>query len=301
MIRFTKIPAALLLTAMLGIVPASAQHVINIPHPEAGWENTINSAPAYSVITLGPGQYHTSVPIKVSAPGITIAGAGARATQIIADARMEWLIESTSRTVSLRDLVVNANHMAATAVDMDDSTYPDIEVLNGVFASFAINDGIVLHRCQICMISGVSSYKNGGNGVVFSGCNACTAIGISAHENGGVGILIQPNSDTGEQFSGGMTLIGANAEANKRAQIHVQNTTTAVLIENPWIEGHAEATDGILIEAPHVSVLGGRISGPGGRGTSAIHCVGAGKDANVAGNVQLAGDVAGSTYGRVDK
>lgn len=154
MIRINRILAAILSAAMLGIDPASAQHVISIPHPQARWENTVNSAPAYTLITTAPGQYHTSVPIRISLPGIRLVGAGVRATQIIADARMERLIETTSRTVSIRDLVVDAIHMAATAINVDDSTFPNARVLNGVFANFAINDGIKLHRCQMCLICG---------------------------------------------------------------------------------------------------------------------------------------------------
>lgn len=282
-----------------GIVPASAQHVITIPRPVSGWANTVNNAPPYTLITLGPGQYHTSVPITISRPGITIAGAGARATQIIADARMGWLVESSSREMGIRDVAINANHMAMTAIHMDHPTFPDTGVLNGVFASFAINDGIVLHDCQICTISGVSSYNNGGNGIVFAGCNACTAMGISAQRNGGFGIVIEPGEENGLHFSGGMTLIGPNAEANGRAQIAVQHTTTAVLIENPWIEGHSMETDGILIEAPQVTVLGGRISGPGGHGTAAIHLSGPGEDAIIVGNVQMENEKIMSTYARI--
>ncbi|MGD0829522.1 MAG: right-handed parallel beta-helix repeat-containing protein [Terracidiphilus sp.] len=287
-------------TTFLAAVPALAQQVVSIPKPVDGWMNIVNGAKPNTVFLLGPGVFHTSVPISISAVDVVLAGAGARTTTIIADAPMSALIQSTSRFVSLRDIVIDANHLAGVAIHEVMPTAPDTKALDGVQAKNAITDGIVIEGCQLCTFEGVSSFRNGRDGIILAGCNASIALGISSNWNGGRGIVLRTAVVNGVQFSGGMTMIGANAESNGAVQIEVEDTSSAVLIENPWIEVGQTETDGIRIEAPHVTVFGGRISGKSLDGkVAAVHLVGAGKDASIEGNVQMGNQALFSDFARI--
>ena len=300
MTRFT--PRWLALAAAIAFATASApaQQVVSIPMPVPGWADTINAAKPNTVFLLGPGAFHTSVPISISVNNIVLAGAGARTTTIVADAAMPALINSTSRIISIRDIVVNANHMADVGIHAVMPTHPDTKVLEGVLAQNAVSDGIVIEACQLCTFDGVSSSRNGRDGIVFAGCNASLALGISAQWNGGRGIVLRKSVTNGMNFSGGMTLVGANAEQNGSTQIEIVDTYSAVLIENPWIEGSSVETDGIRIKAAHVTVLGGRISGKSSDGSkAAVHLMGDGKDASIAGNVQMANETMLSNFARI--
>lgn len=285
---------------LLVAVSAHAQQVISIPKPVVGWSNTVNGAKPNTVYLLGPGVFHTSIPISISAVNVAVIGAGARTTTIIADAAMPTLIQTTSRYVSLRDIVVDANHLAGVAIHAVMPTASDTKALDGVQAKNAITDGIVVEGCQLCTFDGVSSFRNGRDGIIFAGCNASIAIGVSSQWNGGRGIVLRRDMLNGVQFSGGMTLVGANAEENGSTQIEVEDTSAAVLIENPWIEGGSAETDGIRIEAAHVTVFGGRISGKSFDGRmAAVHLLGDGKDASIEGNVQMENEKPFSNFARI--
>jgi hypothetical protein len=298
--KFALLCRLLLGVTALAAVPASAQGVVSIPKPVPGWVDLVNGAKPHTVFLLGPGEFHTSVPISISANFVVLAGAGARTTTIVADAAMPALIDSTSRIISIRDIVVNANHMANVAIHAVMPTAGDTKVLDGVYAQNAVKDGIVLVACQGCMLNGVWSARNGRDGIVLAGCNDSIALGISSMMNGGRGIVVRKSVTNGGNFSGGMTLLGPNAEQNGLAQIEIEDTSTAVLIENPWIEGSSIETDGILIRAPHVTILGGRISGKNAEGNSAaVHLVGDGKDASIEGNLQMNNEVPLGNFARI--
>lgn len=300
MTKFTHYLLSVFGLVVCATILARAQGVVSIPKPIPGWANLVNSAKPNTVFLLGPGAYHTSVPITISANNIVLAGAGARMTTIVADAKMRALIDSTSRVLSLRDIVVNANQMADVAIHEVMPSAGDTKALDGVLAQNAVMDGIVLEACQGCVLNGVWSSRNGRDGIVLAGCNDSVALGISSQWNGGRGIVLRKSVTNGVNFSGGMTLVGPNAEQNGSTQIEIVDTTTAVLIENPWIEGSSVETDGIRIEAPHVTVFGGRISGKGARGnTAAVHLMGDGNDASIEGNVQMGNESPFSNFARI--
>ena len=165
MTRFT--PRWLALAAAIAFATASApaQQVVSIPKPVREWADIVNAAKPNTVFLLGPGIYHTSVPISITANNIVLAGAGARTTTIVADAAMPALINSTSRIISIRDIVVNANHMADVGIHAVMPTHPDTKVLEGVLAQNAVSDGIVIEACQLCTFDGVSSSRNGRDGI----------------------------------------------------------------------------------------------------------------------------------------
>lgn len=302
-IEMTKVVRFLLhiiWAVFLAAVPAFAQQVVSIPKPTDGWANTVNAAKPNTVFLLGPGVFHTSIPISITAVDVVLAGAGARTTTIVADVAMPALIQSTSRFVSLRDIVVDANHLAGMAIHEVMPTAPDTKALDGVQAKNAITDGIVIEGCQLCTFDGVTSIRNGRDGIIFAGCNGSIAQGVSSSWNGGRGIVLRSSVEVGVQFSGGMTMIGVNAESNGAVQIEVENTSSAVLIENPWIEVGQTDTDGIRIEAPHVTIFGGRISGRSLDGkVAAVHLIGDGKDASIEGNVQMGNRTAFSDFARI--
>jgi hypothetical protein len=300
--NFARLCLLLLGVAALATALTSAQGVVSIPKPVPGWVDIVNAAKPHTVFLLGPGEFHTSVPITISASFVVLAGAGARTTTIIADAAMPALIDSTSRIISFRDIVVNANHMADVAIRAVMPTAGDTKALDGVYAENAVKDGIVLVACQGCTLTGVWSARNGRDGIVLAGCNGSIALGISSMWNGGRGIVLKKSFTNGVNFSGGMTLLGPNSEENNSTQIEIVDTSTAVLIENPWIEGSSVETDGILIRAPHVTILGGRISGKNAEGNSAaVHLVGDGKDAHIGGNLQMENEVPVGNFARIAK
>ncbi|WP_041855786.1 hypothetical protein [Candidatus Korobacter versatilis] len=280
-------------------LPVAAQTQLNIPKPVDGWEKQVNSAAANTLITLGPGKYHTRVSLRFLNPNIAVQGAGARMTEIIADAKMPALVDSTSRIVSFRDLVLNANHQATVALHALKPTYPDTRAIEGVMVTNALGDGAVIEACQMCEISGLSSWRNGRDGIVLAGCNGCDVHGISSQFNGGRGIVISGFKDDKDSFSGGLTLTAANSESNQGAQIEVAGTKTSVAILNPWVEGGGEGVDGIRVQSPQVSIIGGRISGKSrGGSAAAVRLVGDGKDTIVSG-VQMVNEA--GNFARVAK
>jgi len=157
--------------------------------------DTINAAKPNTVFLLGPGAFHTSVPISISVNNIVLAEP-VREPQPLWPMRMPALINSTSRIISIRDIVVNANHMADVGIHAVMPTHPDTKVLEGVLAQNAVSDGIVIEACQLCTFDGVSSSRNGRDGIVFAGCNASLALGISAQWNGGRELCCESRSRT---------------------------------------------------------------------------------------------------------
>jgi hypothetical protein len=227
-----------------------------------GWEKAITDAPPNSRVLFSRGYYATSTGIKLTKP-LSIEGAGARGTQIIALRDMPYVFgtDSLIRMFSFMNLVVDANYHANSAFVLTNGTDFDVPTLKNVFVSHAKGTGIVLRACQLCSIEAVLSTGNGDSGISFEGCNATAAVNISTTFNRGDGIVVRKAEFESTVFSGSMSFFNIDSEGNRGHEVSVLDTTTPVTFVGGWLESGAPGKDGFHISAPHVTILGMRISG----------------------------------------
>lgn len=255
-------------------------------------------------LLIPKGTYLIAKPIRVTAHGLKIVGAGAQHTVLKATARMDRLLYLRGTGMVISRLTLDANKKATYGIHAFHLNEQDSR-LEFLRVRGARSHGIFLDHSQVFEISNCIAQGNGGDGFYITDCNGTRVSVCRSMENRGRGFCV-----TRTDLSGGCWLLDCDAELNAREGLLVSDMAgTPVVVERMWVETNNKPEslgpniyDAVRIASRNVMLTKSRISTRGkmpARPKFAIHLASEtrlGIEPN-AGNFQVGETVKGSRSG----
>lgn len=194
----------------------------------AGIAAAVNSG---RTLLIPKGTYLIGKPIRVTAHGLKIVGAGAQHTVLKATADMDRLLYLRGTGMVISRLTLDANKKATYGIhafhlNEQDSRLEFLRVYG------ARSHGIFLDHSQVFEISNCIAQGNGGDGFYITDCNGARISVCRSMANRGRGFCV-----TRTDLSGGCWLLDCDAELNGREGLVVSDMAgTPVVVERMWVE-----------------------------------------------------------------
>ena len=203
-------------------------------------------------------------------PGTSIKAGNSMKAVITADVAL--IPNYPAQQFSIKNLRIDGNKLANNCIYLYKISLNNFPALDGVSASKAISDGIVLAACQGGSFKNIKTFDHGGNGISILGCNSATFFSLSATANKKSGVYISRFTDkNGANYSGGCTISGIHSEHNAEHGFEVFKVidNSRVSIVGGWIE--MNGADGVRITASPVTISGMLFFGLGAGSNYAVH------------------------------
>ena len=203
-------------------------------------------------------------------PGTSIKAGNSMKAVITADVAL--IPNYPAQQFCIKNLRIDGNKLANNCIYLYKISLNNFPALDGVSASKAISDGIVLAACQGGSFKNIKTFDHGGNGISILGCNSATFFSLSATANKKSGVYISRFTDkNGANYSGGCTISGIHSEHNAEHGFEVFKVidNSRVSIVGGWIE--MNSVDGVRITSSPVTISGMLFFGLGTGSNYAVH------------------------------